>query len=108
MLTTLKCSTIINYLSSIALTAIPCLNCTKIKDLTGHDKNRDLIFSHFLPHSQSHKLISTTILHRKLNVCHRSLCKNKKYMYYTEILEVNLFAFAYRLFHEDLSPLDIY
>ena len=23
---------------------------------------------------------------------------------YTEILEVNLFAFAYRLFHEDFSP----
>ena len=25
---------------------------------------------------------------------------------YTEILEVNLFAFACRLFHEDFSPLD--
>ena len=25
---------------------------------------------------------------------------------YTKILEVNLFAFAYRLFHEDLSPID--
>ena len=25
---------------------------------------------------------------------------------YTEILEVNLFAFAYRLFHENFSPLD--
>ena len=25
---------------------------------------------------------------------------------YTEILEVNLFAFTYRLFHEDFSPLD--
>ena len=25
---------------------------------------------------------------------------------YAEILEVNLFAFAYRLFHEDFSPLD--
>ena len=24
---------------------------------------------------------------------------------YTEILEVNLFAFVYRLFHEDLSPI---
>ena len=24
---------------------------------------------------------------------------------YTEILEVNLFAFAYRLFHEDFSPI---
>ena len=24
---------------------------------------------------------------------------------FTEILEVNLFAFAYRLFHEDLSPI---
>ena len=23
---------------------------------------------------------------------------------YTEILEVNLFAFAYRMFHEDFSP----
>ena len=26
---------------------------------------------------------------------------------YTEILEVNLFAFAYRLFHEEFSPLDV-
>ena len=26
--------------------------------------------------------------------------------YYTKILEVNLFAFAYRLFHRDFSPLD--
>ena len=25
---------------------------------------------------------------------------------YTKILEVNLFAFAYRLFHEDLSPIN--
>ena len=25
---------------------------------------------------------------------------------YAEILEVNLFAFGYRLFHEDFSPLD--
>ena len=25
---------------------------------------------------------------------------------YTEILEVNIFAFAYRLFHEDFSPFD--
>ena len=25
---------------------------------------------------------------------------------YTKILEVNLFAFAYRLFHRDHSPLD--
>ena len=25
---------------------------------------------------------------------------------YTEILEVNLFAFAYRLFREDFSPVD--
>ena len=25
---------------------------------------------------------------------------------YTKILEVNLFAFAYRLFHRDFSPLD--
>ena len=25
---------------------------------------------------------------------------------YTKILEVNLFAFAYRLFHEDFSPID--
>ena len=24
---------------------------------------------------------------------------------HTEILEVNLFAFAYRLFHEDFSPI---
>ena len=27
-------------------------------------------------------------------------------MIYTKILEVNLFAFAYRLFHEDFSPID--
>ena len=26
--------------------------------------------------------------------------------YYTKILELNLFAFAYRLFHEDFSPID--
>ena len=25
---------------------------------------------------------------------------------YTKILEVNLFAYAYRLFHRDISPLD--
>ena len=25
---------------------------------------------------------------------------------YTKILEVNLFAFAYRLFHRDFSPID--
>ena len=25
---------------------------------------------------------------------------------YTKILEVNLFAFAYRLFHEDVSSID--
>ena len=29
------------------------------------------------------------------------------YVNYTEILEVNLFAFAYRLFHEDFSPLHV-
>ena len=27
-------------------------------------------------------------------------------LYYTKILEVNLFAFAYRLFRRDFSPLD--
>ena len=26
--------------------------------------------------------------------------------YHTKILEVNLFAFAYRLFHEDFSPIN--
>ena len=26
--------------------------------------------------------------------------------YYTKILEVNLFAFAYRLFHRDFSPIN--
>ena len=26
--------------------------------------------------------------------------------FYTKILEVNLFAIAYRLFHEDFSPID--
>ena len=25
---------------------------------------------------------------------------------YTKILKINLFAFAYRLFHEDFSPID--
>ena len=28
------------------------------------------------------------------------------YLKYTKILEVNLFAFAYRLFHEDFSSID--
>ena len=32
--------------------------------------------------------------------------KNTKYVYYTEILEVNLFSFAYRLFQEDSSLLN--
>ena len=27
-------------------------------------------------------------------------------MFFTKILEVNLFAFAYRLFHRDFSPLN--
>ena len=27
-------------------------------------------------------------------------------LYYTSILEVNLFAFAYRLHHEDFSPIN--
>ena len=27
---------------------------------------------------------------------------------YTKILEINLFAFGYRLFHEDFSPRDIF
>ena len=27
-------------------------------------------------------------------------------LFYTKILEVNLFAFAYRLFHEDFSPIN--
>ena len=27
---------------------------------------------------------------------------------YTKILECNLFAFAYRLFHEDFSPISVY
>ena len=32
---------------------------------------------------------------------------DNEYMYmYTKILEVNLFAFAYRLFRRDFSPLD--
>ena len=26
-------------------------------------------------------------------------------MFYTEVLEINLFAFAYKLFHEDFSPI---
>ena len=28
------------------------------------------------------------------------------YVYYTKTLEVNLFAFAYRLFHEDFSSIN--
>ena len=28
-------------------------------------------------------------------------------IFYTKILEVNLFAFAYRLFHEDFSPISM-
>ena len=34
-------------------------------------------------------------------------CNSLSYIYiyiYTKILEVNLFAFAYRLFHRDFSP----
>ena len=31
--------------------------------------------------------------------------KEKKAYNYTKILEVNLFAFAYRLFHEDFSSI---
>ena len=30
---------------------------------------------------------------------------NKYLMKYTQILEVNLFPFVYRLFHEDFSPI---
>ena len=32
--------------------------------------------------------------------------RTNKYNKYTKILEVNLSAFAYRLFHEDFSPVD--
>ena len=32
-------------------------------------------------------------------------CWRSSFIKYTEILEVNFFAFAYRLFHEDFSPL---
>ena len=32
--------------------------------------------------------------------------ENIDYNISTKILEVNLFAFAYRLFHEDFSPID--
>ena len=33
------------------------------------------------------------------------MCSNIKFKY-TKILEVNLFAFAYRLFHEDSSSIE--
>ena len=45
------------------------------------------------------KQLQTMLRHKYLT------CMFPKFMF-TEILEVNLFAFAYRLFHEDFSPLD--
>ena len=36
----------------------------------------------------------------------RSMLAMYMSQYYTKILEVNLFAFAYRLFRRDFSPLD--
>ena len=42
-----------------------------------------------------------------MNLFGRLLVSTGKYKYtaYTEILEVNLSAFAYRLFHEDFSAI---
>ena len=34
------------------------------------------------------------------------LVNNYVFYIHTKILEVHLFAFAYRLFHEDFSPID--
>ena len=40
--------------------------------------------------------------------CHDNPCKQRhsQIIGYTKILEVNLFAFAYRLFHRDFSPIN--
>ena len=35
------------------------------------------------------------------------ICTSIHNIVYTKILEVNLFGFAYRLFHEDFSSIDI-
>ena len=34
------------------------------------------------------------------------IVEHKEFLYYTKILEVNLFVFAYRLFHRDSSPIN--
>ena len=53
---------------------------------------------HYLDIDSYTKLISiTTIAFLLLNIF---------ILLYTKILEVNLFAFAYRLFHEDFSSID--
>ena len=52
-----------------------------------------------------------SIAKRKIYSCmisyHSSMMMYRPtYLYYTKILQVNLFAFAYRLFHEDFSSID--
>ena len=41
---------------------------------------------------------------KKKNICDGVRFQLQKYIY-TETLEVNLFAFAYRLSHKDFSPI---
>ena len=45
---------------------------------------------------------------KKAHKCQQQQQKYQNYVFYihTKILEYNLFAFAYRLFHEDFSPID--
>ena len=49
----------------------------------------------------------------KLQICNVSVQLDialiwNMFMFYTEIVEADIFAFAYRLFHEDFSPLDCF
>ena len=41
-----------------------------------------------------------------MEVCTQDFSAHIEYYFYSEALEVNLFAFAYRLFQEDFSPLN--
>ena len=45
------------------------------------------------------------VVHVLLNIMYFSLSQIFMFCMYTKILEVNLFAFAYRLFHEDFSSI---
>ena len=44
--------------------------------------------------------------YKSTNSLKEQTSKKTEKQYYTKILEVNLFAFAYRLFHEDFSSID--